>query len=94
MEVIQGLADQLQFSLTASQIIISIGILALGAIWGRLKAGLFVSLVTIGYWGYSANESVLAQMAFANTFSIFMTLFLGLFMGFLLIYAWVLPSSK
>ncbi len=94
MEVLQGLAQQLQFSLTTSQIIISIGILALGSIWGRFKAGALLSLGFFAYWVYAANKAVLLQMAAANTYSIFMTMFFGLFLGFLLVYAWVVPSSR
>ena len=94
MEVLQGLAQQLQFSMTTSQIIISIGILALGALWGRFKAGALLSLGFFAYWGYAANKAVLFQMAAANTYSIFMTMFLGLFLGFLMVYAWILPSSR
>ncbi len=94
MEVLQGLAQQLQFSLTTSQLIISIGILALGAIWGRFKAGALLSLGFFAYWEYAANKTVLFQMAVANTYSIFMTMFIGLLLGFLLVYAWVVPSSR
>ena len=94
MEVIQELARQLQFSPTASQIIISLGILALGFIWGRVKVGSLLSLGTLAYWGYTANETVLTQMAFANAFGIFATLLLGLVSGFLLVYAFVTPSSR
>lgn len=94
MEVIHGLADQLQFSLTASQIIISIGILALGTIWGRMKTGMFLSLATIAYWSYSANEAILWQMAGANAYGIFMSLFVAMFIGFLMVYVWVVPSSR
>ena len=94
MEVSQGLAQQLQFSLTTSQIIISMGILALGAIWGRFKAGALLSLGFFTYWEYAANKAVLFQMASANTYGIFMTMFIGLFLGFLMVYAWVLPSSR
>ncbi len=94
MEVLQGLAQQLQFSLTTSQLIISIGILALGAIWGRFKAGALLSLGFFAYWEFAANKTVLFQMAVANTYSIFMTMFLGLFLGFLMVYVWILPSSR
>ncbi len=94
MEVLQGLAQQLQFSLTTSQVIISIGILALGSIWGRFKVGALLSLGCFAYWVYAANKAVLFQMAAANTYGIFMTMFFGLFLGFLLVYAWVVPSSR
>jgi len=94
MEALQGLAQQLQFSLTTSQIIISVGILALGAIWGRFKGGALLSLGTFSYWIYAANKAVLFQMALANISAIFMTLLFGLFLGFMLIYAWVAPSSR
>jgi len=94
MEALQAMADQLHFSLSASQTIISFGILALGAIWGRMKVGAFLSLGTFAYWEYAANKTVLFQIAIANTYGIFMTMFVGLFLGFVLVYAWVLPSSK
>ncbi len=94
MEVLQGLAQQLQFSLTTSQLIISFGFLALGAIWGRFKAGALLSLGFFAYWEYAANKTVLFQMAVANTYSIFMTMFFGLLLGFLLVYAWIVPSSR
>ena len=94
MEVLQGLSSQLHFSLTVSQMIISFGILALGLILGRMKAGWFFSLGTFLYWEYAANKTILFQMAVANTYGIFMTMFVSLFMGFVLIYAWVLPSSR
>jgi len=94
MEVLQGSAHQLQFSLTTSQLIISFGFLALGAIWGRFKAGALLSLGFFAYWEYAANKTVLFQMAVANTYSIFMTMFFGLVLGFLLVYAWIVPSSR
>lgn len=94
MEALQGLANQLHFSLTTSQIIISLGILALGAIWGRLKAGALLSLGTFAYWSYIANEPVLSQMAVNNVHIIVLTGCLGMFLGFMLIYAWVAPSSR
>lgn len=94
MDMLQSLASQLQLSLTTSQIIISVGLLALGAIWGRMKAGMFLSLGTVAFWGYSANEAILWQMAGANTYVIFMSLFIAMMMGFLLIYAWVSTSSR
>ena len=94
MEALQGLANQLHFSLTASQIIISIGILALGAIWGRLKISTLLSLGTVAYWGYAANKAVLFQMAASNVPMIVLTGFMGLFLGFMLIYAWAAPSSR
>ena len=94
MEAIQALTNQLHFSLSVSQMIISFGILALGAIWGRMKVGVFLSLGTFIYWEYAANKTVLFEMAMINTYGIFMTMFVGLFLGFVLVYAWVLPSSK
>ena len=94
MEALQALTSQLHFSLSMSQMIISFGILALGAIWGRMKAGVFFSMSTFAYWGYTANKAVLFQIAAANADGIFVTVFVGLFMGFLLFYTWVSPSSR
>ena len=94
MEALQGLAQQLQFSLTTSQIIISVGILALAALWGRFREGALLSLGTFSYWVYAANKAVLFQMAAANAYVIVMTLVFGLFLGFLLLYAWAAPSSR
>ena len=94
MEALQTLANQLHFSLTMSQMIISFGALALGALWGRIKVGMFLSLGTFAYWGYTANKAVLFQIAAANADGIFVTVFVGLFMGFLLFYTWVSPSSR
>jgi hypothetical protein len=94
MEILQALVNQLNFSLTTSQMIISFGILALGAIWHRMKVGVFLTLSSIAYWGYAANKAVLFEMALASVYGIFMTLFVGLFVGFLMVYAWVLPSSS
>ena len=94
MEALQALINQLHFSLSMSQMIISFGILALGAIWGRMKAGMFLSLGTFAYWEYAANKTVLFQIAAANAYGIVMTVCIGLFMGFGLVYAWVLPTSK
>ncbi len=94
MEALQTLANQLHFSLTMSQMIISFGTLALGALWGRIKVGMFLSLGTFAYWGYTANKAVLLQIAAANAYGIFATVFVGLFMGFLLFYTWVSPSSR
>jgi hypothetical protein len=94
MEALQALTSQLHFSLSMSQMIITFGILALGAIWGRMKAGVFFSLSTFAYWEYAANKAVLFEMAVANAYGIFMTLFVGLFLGFLLVYTWVAPSSS
>jgi hypothetical protein len=54
---------------------------------------LIISL-TFAYWEYAANKAVLFQMAMANAYGIFMTMFVGLFLGFVMVYAWVLPSSK
>ncbi|NIQ00238.1 MAG: hypothetical protein GWO19_06815 [Nitrospinaceae bacterium] len=70
------------------------GILAAAYLTGRLKIGIFASLASIGYWIYNANETVLIQMAAANAYALFTTMFVGLFMGFFLIYAWVSPSSR
>ncbi len=94
MEVLQTLANQLHFSLTASQMIISFGILALGAIWGRMKIGVLLFIGTFAYWEYAANKTVLFQMAVANTYGIFITMFAGLVLGFVLVYTLVLPPSK
>lgn len=94
MEALQALGSQLHFSLTVSQMIISSGILALGAIWGRMKIGAFLSLGTFAYWEYAANKAILFQMAITNTYGIFMTMFLGLLLGFVMVYAWVLPPSR
>ena len=77
-----------------SQMIISFGILALGAIWGRMKVGMLLSLGTFVYWEYAANKTVLFQMVMANAYGIVMTVCIGLFLGFVLVYAWVLPTSK
>ena len=46
METLQAMASQLHFSLTLSQLIISFGVLALGAIWGRIKVGIMLFLGT------------------------------------------------
>jgi hypothetical protein len=94
MEVLQALINQLHFSLNMSQMIISFGILALGAIWGRIRIGMVLSLGTFAYWEYTANKAILFQMVLANAYGIFLTAFAGLFLGFLLFYAWVLPSSN
>ena len=94
MEALWALTDELHFSLSLSQMIISFGILALGAIWGRMKIGAFLSLGTFAYWEYAANKTILFQMAIANAYGIFMTMFVGLFLGFVLLYAWVLPPSR
>lgn len=94
METLQALMGQLHFSLTMSQMIISFGILALGAIWARMKVGTLLFIGTLAYWEYAANKTVLFQMAVANTYGIFMTMFIGLFLGFVLVYTLFLPSSK
>ena len=94
MEALQALINQLHFSLSMSQMIISFGVLALAAIWGRMKAGMLLSLGTVAYWEYAANKTVLFQMAMANAYGIVMTVCIGLFLGFVLVYAWVLPTSK
>ena len=94
MEALQALTSQLHFSLSMSQMIISVGILALGAIWGRMKVGVFLSLSTFTYWVYAANKAVLFQMAVANAYGMITTVFVGVIMGFLLFYTWVAPSSS
>jgi len=94
MEALQALASELQFSLSVSQMIISFGILAFGAIWGRMKAGVLISLGTFTYWVYAANKAVFFEMALNNAYGIFMTGFLGLLLGFLLFYNWASPSSS
>ena len=94
MEALQALANQLHFSLTMSQMIISFGILALGAIWGRMKVGMLLSLGTFAYWGYATNKAVLFQIVAADAYGIFVTMFVGLFLGFFLFYAWASPSSR
>jgi hypothetical protein len=94
MEVLQALINQFNFSLTTSQMIISFGILALGAIWGRIKVGVVLSLSSFAYWGYVANKAVLSEIALANVYGIFMTVFLGLLLGFLIVYSWVSPHSS
>ena len=94
MEAFQALASQFQFSLSASQMIISFGILALAAIWGRIRIGALLSLGTFVYWEYAANKTLLFQMAVSNAYGIFVTGVAALILGFLLIYAWALPSSK
>ena len=94
MEALQGLLNQLQFSMTTSQMIVSAGVLALAVIWGRLKIGVLLTLGTFAYWEYAANKSVLFQLALANTYTLFTTMFFGLFAGFLLVYALCIPSSN
>jgi len=94
MEALQALANQLHFSLTASQMIISFGILALGSIWGRMKVGLLLFMGTFVYWEYAANKTVLFQMAFANSYGIFLTVLMGLLMGFLLVCSLARSSTK
>jgi hypothetical protein len=94
MEALQALTNQLHFSLSMSQMIISFGILALGTIWGRVKMGMLLSLGTFAYWGYTANKAVLFQMALSNAYGIFVTGLVGLFLGFLLFYALVSPTSN
>lgn len=90
----EPLLNQLQFSLTASQILISFGLLALGFIWGRRKAGVLLSLATLGYWSYTANASALQQLAASNIMVVIMTGVIGLFMGFMALYSWNAPSSR
>ena len=94
MEALQGLTNQLHFSLSMSQMIISFGILVLAAIWGRIKIGAFLSLGTFAYWEYTANKAVLFGIAVANMYGIFMALFVAMFLGFLLLYVWNSPSSS
>ena len=94
MEALQALISQLHFSLSMSQMILSFGILALGAIWGRMRLGSFISFSTFAYWGFAANKAVLFQMAVTNAYSIFLTVLLGLFLGFMLVYTWASPSSS
>ena len=86
---VAGTGKSTSFFSDVSQMIISFGILALGAIWGRMKVGALLSLGTFAYWEYAANKAVLFQMAMANSYGIFMTMFLGLLLGFLLVYALV-----
>ena len=94
MEAIQALTNQLHFSLSVSQMIISFGILALGAIWGRMKAGAFFSFITFGYWEYAANKTVLFQMVLANSYGIFLTVLMSLLMGFVLVCSLARSSTK
>lgn len=94
MEALQALASQLHFSVTASQMIISFGILAMGAICSRMKVGVMLFLGTFAYWEYAANKAVLFQMAMTNTYGIFMTMFFGLALGFVLVCSLALPSSE
>ena len=94
MEALQALANQLHFSLTVSQMIISFGILALGAIWGRMKVGLLLFMGTFVYWEFTANKTVLFQMALANSYGIFLTVLMGLLTGFLLVCSLARSSTK
>jgi hypothetical protein len=94
MEALQALASQLHFSLSMSQMIISFGILALGAIWGRMKIGMLLSLGTFAYWEYAANKTILFQMVLANFYGIFVIMFTGMVVGFFLIYSFFQPSSE
>lgn len=94
METLQAMASQLHFSLTLSQLIISFGVLALGAIWGRIKVGIMLFLGTFAYWEYAANKAVLFQMAMTNTYGIFMSMLVGLVMGFVVVCSLALPSSE
>jgi hypothetical protein len=94
METLQTLISQLHFSLSMSQMIISFGILALAAIWGRIKIGAVLSLSTFGYWLYAANKAVFFEMALANAYGLITTVFVAMFLGFLLFYSWVSPSSS
>ena len=90
----EPLLNQLQFSLTASQIIISFGLLALGFVLGRRKAGIMLSMASVGYWSYTANASTLQQLAASNIMVVIMTGVIGLFMGFMALYTWNAPSSR
>ena len=94
METLQTLISQLHFSLSMSQMIISLGIVALAAIWGRIRIGAYISLGIFTYWVYAANKAVLFQMAMSNAYGIITTVFAGMFLGFLLFYSWVSPSSS
>lgn len=93
MEALQDYS-QLHFSLALSQIIISAGILALGAIWGRFKMAAIISLSMVGYWSYTANQAALGQLVAANMPMVILTGSLALIMGFLLLYVWHSPSSR
>ena len=94
METLQTLISQLHFSLSVSQMIISLGIVALAAIWGRIRIGAFLSLGTFAYWEYTANKAVLFQLALANAYGLITTVFVAMVLGFLLFYSWVAPSSS
>jgi hypothetical protein len=94
MEAIQTLINQLHFSLSVSQMIVSFGILALGAIWGRMKAGILLSLGTFGYWEYTANKTVLFQMVLANSYGIFLTILMGLLTGVVLVCSFARSTTK
>jgi hypothetical protein len=94
METLQTLINQLHFSLNMSQMIITLGIVGLAVIWGRLRIGAFISLGTFAYWIYAANKAVFFQMAMANAYGIITTVFVGMFLGFLLFYSWVSPTSS
>ena len=94
MEALQALTSQLHFSLTMSQMIISFGILALGAIWGRMKVGTLLFIGTLAYWEYAANKTVLFQMVLANSYGIFLTVLMGLLMGFVLVCSLARSSTK
>ena len=94
MEAIQALASELQFSLSMSQMIISLGIVALAAIWGRIKIGAILSLGTFTYWVYAANKAVFFEMALANAYGLITTVVVAIFLGFMLFYSWASPSSS
>jgi predicted Kef-type K+ transport protein len=94
MEALQALANQLHFSLSVSQMIISFGILALGAMLSRMKVGLLLFMGTLVYWEYAANKTVLFQMALANSYGIFLTVLIGLLTGFLLVCSLARSSTK
>ena len=94
MEALQALTSQLHFSVSLSQMIISFGILALGAIWGRMKMGALLSIGTFSYWVFTANKAVLFQIAVSNIYGIVTTVVVGMIMGFFLFYTWVSPSSS
>jgi hypothetical protein len=94
METLQTLISQLHFSLSVSQMIISLGIVALAAIWGRIRIGAYISLGICAYWVYAANKAVFFEMALANAYGLITTVFVAMFLGFLLFYSWVSPSSS
>ena len=94
MEALQEFLSQLQFSLTWSQIIFSVGVMALGAIWGRFKWGALLAVGTLCYWSYTTNKPALMALASANIPMVVLTGALVTIMGFFLLYAWNAPSSR